>query len=93
MCGTPNYVSPEVISKKPYGISTDLWALGCILYAIYTGKPPFESDTVVSTLNKVKTMSFKLTDDIPEDANEIISSLLSIDPGNRITIDELINSK
>lgn len=31
MCGTPNYVSPEVVSKKPYGLASDMWALGCIL--------------------------------------------------------------
>jgi len=31
MCGTPNYISPEVVSKLPYGLASDLWAVGCIL--------------------------------------------------------------
>lgn len=46
LCGTPNYISPEVIQNKPYGLSTDLWSLGCIMYALMTGKPPFECATV-----------------------------------------------
>jgi len=31
LCGTPNYISPEVVLKQPYGLAADLWALGCIL--------------------------------------------------------------
>ena len=46
LCGTPNYISPELISRQPYSIQTDLWSLGCILYALITGTPPFECATV-----------------------------------------------
>ena len=46
LCGTPNYISPEVINKESYGLSTDVWSLGCILYALLTGTPPFECSTV-----------------------------------------------
>ena len=37
---------PEVILNKPYGLQADLWSLGCIIYAMMTGKPPFECATV-----------------------------------------------
>lgn len=46
LCGTPNYISPEVIQNRPYGLQTDLWSLGCIMYALMTGTPPFECSTV-----------------------------------------------
>ena len=42
LCGTPNYISPEIVRRQPYGLSTDLWSLGCILYALLVGHPPFE---------------------------------------------------
>jgi len=58
LCGTPNYISPEVILNKLYGLSTDLWSLGCILYALLTGTPPFECPTVQDTLLKIKTGKF-----------------------------------
>jgi serine/threonine protein kinase len=42
ICGTPNYISPEMINKEPYGLKADCWAYGCILYAMAVGNPPFE---------------------------------------------------
>jgi serine/threonine protein kinase len=45
LCGTPNYVSPDVINKN-HGLQTDLWSLGCILYYLLAGTAPFECPTV-----------------------------------------------
>ena len=59
LCGTPNYISPEVITNKSYGLSTDLWSLGCIMYALLTGTPPFECPSVQDTLLKIKSGKFK----------------------------------
>ncbi len=39
--GTPLYMSPELVEEKPYDHSADLWSLGCILYELHTGAPPF----------------------------------------------------
>lgn len=40
-CGTPNYISPEILAKKPYGLASDIWSLGCIYLTLLTGTPPF----------------------------------------------------
>ena len=42
MCGTPNYVSPEIVSRLPYGLSSDVWSLGCMMVTLLTGTPPFQ---------------------------------------------------
>jgi serine/threonine protein kinase len=46
ICGTPNYISPETITGKRFGPQSDLWAIGCILYVMLVGSPPFESSSV-----------------------------------------------
>ncbi len=40
VCGTPNYIAPEVLQKQ-YSEKSEVWAVGCVLYALATGKPPF----------------------------------------------------
>jgi len=41
-CGSPNYVSPEIVSRRPYSFGTDLWSLGCVIITCLAGNPPFE---------------------------------------------------
>ena len=42
MCGTPNYISPEIATHGPHGLESDVWSLGCMLYTFLVGKPPFD---------------------------------------------------
>ena len=46
ICGTPNYISPEVLNKDGHGFPADVWALGCVMYALLVGQPPFETSTL-----------------------------------------------
>lgn len=41
LCGTPNYISPEVASRASHGLPVDVWGLGCMMYTLLVGKPPF----------------------------------------------------
>ncbi|KAJ2833685.1 hypothetical protein GGI24_000754, partial [Coemansia furcata] len=41
MCGTPSYISPEILARQPYGLEADVWALGCLLVTLLTGSQPF----------------------------------------------------
>lgn len=46
LCGTPNYIAPEMLDKKGHSFEVDIWAIGCILFTLLVGKPPFETETL-----------------------------------------------
>lgn len=76
MCGTPNYISPEIVSRQPYGLSADLWSLGCLFVTMITGSPPFHSDEVKNTLDKVTSFNYRLPKHFSPEARDLVARLL-----------------
>lgn len=55
MCGTPNYIAPEVLEGKTgHSYEVDVWSLGVIIYTLIIGKPPFETTDVKETYARIK---------------------------------------
>lgn len=55
ICGTPNYIAPEILdSKIGHSYEVDFWSIGVILYTLLIGRPPFESSEVRQTYKKIK---------------------------------------
>ncbi len=57
--GTAEYVSPEVLLDKESGPASDLWALGCIVYQFFVGKPPFNNKTEYLTFEAILKGNYK----------------------------------
>ena len=58
VCGTPNYIAPEVLdSKLGHSYEVDIWALGVIIYAMICGRPPFETPEVKQHTKRYKKMN------------------------------------
>ncbi|KAL2321064.1 hypothetical protein Fmac_030033 [Flemingia macrophylla] len=78
--GTPDYIAPEVLLKKGYGMECDWWSLGAIMYEMLVGYPPFYSDDPMSTCRKIVNWKSHLK--FPEEARltfeakDLISKLL-----------------
>jgi len=92
ICGTPNYIAPEVLEQKEgHSFEADIWSIGVILYALLIGKPPFESQNVKHTYKKIKMNSYTFpeTPIISQNAENLIRKLLTSNPSKRITLDEI----
>ena len=89
-CGSPHYASPEVVMGTKYdGRVADIWSCGVILFALLTGKLPFDDDNIRRLLTKVKTGIFQMPQTLPNEIKELLSSMLTVDPTKRITISQI----
>ncbi|XP_068701948.1 serine/threonine-protein kinase PLK4-like [Montipora foliosa] len=91
MCGTPNYISPEIATRGPHGLESDVWSLGCMLYTLLVGKPPFDTEAVKSTLNRVVLADYDLPSNLSTEAQDLITNLLKKNPGDRITLSGILD--
>lgn len=51
--GTPLYMSPELVEEKPYDHTADLWSVGCILYELFVGTPPFYTSSIFQLVSLI----------------------------------------
>uniref|UniRef100_A0A672Z620 Serine/threonine-protein kinase PLK n=1 Tax=Sphaeramia orbicularis TaxID=375764 RepID=A0A672Z620_9TELE len=93
LCGTPNYIAPEVLCKKGHSYEVDVWSLGCILYTLLVGKPPFETSCLKETYNRIKKNNYTIPWHINPVASSLIKRMLHADPAQRPTISELISDE
>uniref|UniRef100_A0A8C5Q468 Serine/threonine-protein kinase PLK n=1 Tax=Leptobrachium leishanense TaxID=445787 RepID=A0A8C5Q468_9ANUR len=93
LCGTPNYIAPEVLGKKGHSFEVDIWSLGCIMYTLLVGKPPFETSCLKETYLRIKKNEYTIPKHINPMAAALIQRTLRADPTTRPTIDELLNDE
>ncbi|KAM9958326.1 hypothetical protein ACTFIW_001188 [Dictyostelium discoideum] len=98
MCGTPQYVAPEILTKgerEGYGKSVDLWSIGVITYILLCGFPPFGDPQTKDFFEKIKNGGFSFPspywDEISDEAKSLIKNLIKVDVEKRFTIDQALN--
>ena len=85
--GTADFMAPEQATSSGITVRTDLYALGSVMYAMLTGRPPFpgkRATEVIEALKRDRPVPLDLVDPhLPEDLVELVHQLLSKDPGDR----------
>jgi len=98
ICGTPQYVAPEVIKggKEPYtyGKECDLWSAGIILFILLGGYPPFYDSSEPRLFRKIREGKYDMNDpvwkEVSPEAKDLIAALLCVDPAKRLTVDQVL---
>lgn len=88
-CGTPFFVSPEILMRKPYDQQSDMWSVGCIVFLLLSGNLPFMGRSQKELFRKIVAGKYEFNaddwDDISDEAKDLVKKLLVLDPDDRMT--------
>ncbi|XP_043470480.1 serine/threonine-protein kinase polo [Leptopilina heterotoma] len=93
LCGTPNYIAPEILTKVGHSFEVDIWSIGCIMYTLLVGKPPFETSSLKETYARIKQVQYKTPSSVTKPAMNMISSMLQGNPSKRPCVGKLLKDE
>eukprot|EP00668_Euglena_longa_P004838 GGOE01005665.1.p1 GENE.GGOE01005665.1~~GGOE01005665.1.p1 ORF type:complete len:459 (+),score=93.32 GGOE01005665.1:52-1428(+) len=85
-CGTAQYASPELLRNCTTTYSSDLWALGCIVYQMVTGKRPFQDPSDYLTFKRISERDIHYPPDFPPVVRDLCDKLLVLNPCERLGV-------
>ncbi|XP_019353949.1 aurora kinase B isoform X2 [Alligator mississippiensis] len=86
MCGTLDYLPPEMIEGQPHNEKVDLWCAGVLCYELLVGHPPFESASHTETYRRITKVDLRFPPTMPEGARDLIGKLLRHVPAERLPL-------
>uniref|UniRef100_A0A8C3TP72 non-specific serine/threonine protein kinase n=1 Tax=Catharus ustulatus TaxID=91951 RepID=A0A8C3TP72_CATUS len=89
--GTPLYMSPELVEERPYDHTADLWSVGCILYELFVGTPPFYTNSIFQLVSLILKDPVKWPENMSPVFKSFLQGLLMKDPHQRLSWPELLS--
>jgi len=86
LCGTPDYLAPEIVTGQGHGKAVDWWCLGVLVYELLSSFPPFFDDEPMGTYRKIIQGKFKFPKYFSADARDLIARLLRTRPTKRLAV-------
>ncbi|KAG0736316.1 hypothetical protein G6F62_009233 [Rhizopus arrhizus] len=97
LCGTLDYLPPEMVEGRDHDESVDLWSLGVLLYELVVGKPPFEvsakshqEDVYKETYTRIRKVDLKIPDFVSKEAQDLIKKLIQYKAANRLPLRKVL---
>ena len=84
LCGTPEYLAPELVTSQGHGLAADWWSAGVLVYEMLTGTTPFASNNTMAVYNKIIAARFQMPSSMRSVARELISRMLVPNPSKRL---------
>lgn len=95
VCGTPNYIAPEILYDQGQGHSfeVDIWSVGVILYTLLVGKPPFQTPKVDEIYERIRQNAYEIPTSagLSTEAIDLITRILTHNPAQRPTLVQIMN--
>ena len=91
LCGTPEYLAPEILFEKDYGIEVDWWSLGVLIYEMLSGYLPFRIIPEEKITKNVYKKKIKIFNHFSHAAKDLVKKLLEYNPKKRIGFEQIIN--
>ncbi|KAK3856470.1 hypothetical protein Pcinc_037208 [Petrolisthes cinctipes] len=90
LCGTLDYLPPEMVEGKAHDEKVDLWSLGVLCYEFLCGKPPFEAESSSTTYKKISSVDLKFPPHVSSKAKDLMVRLLQHNPRERLLLDGVL---
>ncbi|XP_059919145.1 aurora kinase B [Gadus macrocephalus] len=90
MCGTLDYLPPEMVEGHSHDEKVDLWCIGVLCYECLVGNPPFETGSHSETYTRITKVDLKFPKVVSEGAKDLISKLLRHNPVNRLPLRDVL---
>ena len=90
LCGTPEYLAPEMLGKTGHDTSVDVWSLGILLYEFLTGYSPFKGKTQDEVYSNIRRFKIVFPDDFPLYAKDLVQKILKQKPSDRLKTNEIL---
>ena len=87
ICGTPNYIAPEILKDRGYTFSVDIWSAGVVLFSMLYGTVPFKANDMNELHRMIIKGKYTLKDDISIEARNLLRGILEVNPAKRLTIE------
>jgi len=90
LCGTLNYLCPQMIKKESYDYKCDIWCIGVLMYEMICGNAPFDENINAKTYKRIKKCDLKIPDYVTPDATDLLQKILVVNPNDRLSLEEIL---
>lgn len=90
LCGTTDYLCPEIVSNKPYNYKCDIWCIGVLMYEMICGDAPFVARTYKQTYERIQKCDLKIPEHVTPDAKDLLQKILVINPNDRLSLQDIL---
>lgn len=89
MCGTLDYLPPEMVNSNRYDHSVDIWSIGILAFELLTGSPPFEADSQQKTFDNINLCKINYPEYMSPEARDFITMILKHNSLDRPTMEQI----